>query len=100
MHGRGAFAMVYEDPGALERLGVEGAVPEQGFARLKVDEGRGHVGCVVEWVKMLRGEAHTVRTSGQDCRETVAVAEAAYRSVETGQHVNLPIAPQPWVSRT
>ncbi len=96
MHGRGAFVMFYEGGFDREGIEIEGAAPEQGFGRLKVGEGGGHVGCIAEWVKMLCGEPNEVRTKGRDCRMTVEVAEAAYRSAETGAHVALPIEPRPW----
>ena len=101
MQGRGTFVMRYEGGDRVcDLFEIDGPVPAQGFARLRVDEGGGHVVCIGEWIKMLRGESHAVRTSGRDCRGTVEVAEAAYRSVETGRHVALPIEPRPWVNRT
>jgi len=100
INGRGTFVMLQDRSRVQALFDVDGAVPERGFAKLKVGDGGGHPVCVSEWIKMLRGEPNAVRTSGRDCRGTVEVAEAAYRSVETGRHVDLPIDPRPWLGKT
>lgn len=44
----------------------------------------GHDNIITEWLKMLRGEADNIVTYGCDSRNTIAIAEAAYRSAYTG----------------
>ena len=49
-----------------------------------------HTFMVTEWLKLLRGEKADIRTFGTDCIGTVAAAEAAYISRDTGKFVRLP----------
>jgi len=56
----------------------------------------GHMNCISEWLRMLRGEESKVLTDGRDVLKTVEVAEAAYLSEKTGKTINLPIVPTPW----
>jgi hypothetical protein len=56
----------------------------------------GHERCIGEWVKSLCGKRAQILTDGREVRGTVEVAEAAYRSAESGRTVKLPIKPRPW----
>lgn len=86
LSGRGTFVRLHE--GDLGPVGPCEAPAGEGFARVIPDEAcTGHVRCIREWVRMLRGEPHEVVTWGQDSRRTVAFAEAAYRAVETRRFV-------------
>lgn len=98
MSGRGTFVRLHNRPAADLRtmFDLEGEAPEGGFARLRADGGIGHPRCVIEWLKLLRGEANIVSTTGRDARATVELAEGAYRSVRTGRVIRLPINPTPW----
>jgi len=98
MVGRGAFVLLHDMAGIEDRLDIDTAAPERGFAKLRADEGGGHARCIAEWAKLLTGDPHEVRTSGRECRGTVEVAEAAYRSEQEGRHIALPIEPHPWRS--
>ncbi|MCC7494090.1 MAG: Gfo/Idh/MocA family oxidoreductase [Fimbriimonadaceae bacterium] len=93
--GRGTFVRIHDrdNQAARERFGE--AVCD-GFVAVPAGDWGGHQRCLAEWVKLLRGEPAAILTSGRECRGTVEVAEAAYRSVETGQTVALPLDPQPW----
>ena len=96
MSGRGTFVMSYDGADLGSMFECEGPVPEAGFVKLKTEGGTGHWRCVQEWVKLLRGEPSTISSTGPEGRAAVEVAEAAYRSVETGAHVTLPIEAVPW----
>ncbi len=94
MDGRGVFLRLHEaDEAAVARYGE--AVTRD-FVEIKTEGESGHVGCIREWVDMLLGRGGRVITSGRECRGTVEVAEAAYRSVETERTVALPIRPRRW----
>jgi UDP-N-acetyl-2-amino-2-deoxyglucuronate dehydrogenase len=67
-----------------------------GFSHVRSGEWSGHVGCITEWLKSLRGEACSISTDGRSARGTVEVAEAAYLSESTERTVHLPIQPTPW----
>ncbi|MHB0934829.1 MAG: Gfo/Idh/MocA family protein [Armatimonadota bacterium] len=97
LSNKGTFLLLHE-PSEIEQPFVyEGVPAADGFRQVQTPEWGGHEGCIREWVKMLCGEPAQILTSGRDVRGTVEVAEAAYRSVETGQRVVLPIAATPWV---
>lgn len=94
MSGRGTFVRLHEaDDAAVARFGAE---VTKGFVQVPSGAWGGHERCIAEWVSMLRGESANLTTAGRDCRGTVEVAEAAYRSIETGRTIALPIEPKPW----
>jgi predicted dehydrogenase len=67
------------------------------FVRIKDENANsGHMNCISQWLRMLRGEESKVLTYGTDVIKTVEVAEAAYLSEKTGKVINLPITPAPW----
>ena len=90
MSGRGTFFK-------LHGSGNRGAVEK--FVMIETPTGSGHYHCIREWVKNLRGEPSSVRTSGRECRGTVEVAEAAYLAEAEGRTVALPVIPKPWGER-
>jgi len=99
MNNRGTFFLPYEGEGPALPVGFESGAPADGslaFRKVRVEPERGHVGCIREWVKLLRGEPNEVVTSGGAVRGSVEIAEAAYRSVASGRVVSLPIEPRPW----
>ena len=95
MSGKGTFLKLHEESNseAIERYGKEVL-----HDFVKVDHGgwSGHQRCIEEWVKSVRGEDSQIVTSGRECRSTVEVAEAAYRSEKSGKTVKLPIEPEKW----
>ncbi|OGV71410.1 MAG: hypothetical protein A3K18_22715 [Lentisphaerae bacterium RIFOXYA12_64_32] len=93
--GRGTFIRLHDasDKAAVAKYG-EAAL--NGFVKVECGAWGGHERCVAEWIAMLRGEPAQVRTSGRECRGTVEVAEAAYRSVTSGRRISLPIKPRKW----
>lgn len=95
MSGRGTFLKLHANASraAVEKYG-DAALQE--FVKIEVPEGSGHVHCIAEWVKSLRGEPASIRTSGRECRGTVEVAEAAYLAEAEGRTVRLPVTPKPW----
>jgi predicted dehydrogenase len=94
MDGRGVFLRLHgADNAALARYGES---VTQAFVKVESGTESGHVGCLREWVNMLLGLGGKVLTSGRECRGTVEAAEAAYRSVESGRAVRLPIRPRRW----
>ncbi|NUQ00094.1 MAG: Gfo/Idh/MocA family oxidoreductase [Armatimonadetes bacterium] len=95
--GRGTFVRLHER-GDQAAAAVYGEGVFDGFVPVPVDPWGGHERCLAEWVGLLRGEPCEVLTSGRECRGTVEVAEAAYRSAETRRTVTLPIEPRPWQS--
>jgi predicted dehydrogenase len=98
MSRRGTFAMTHDGSDISDKVECVDPVPERGFAKVASGGWRGHVRCIPEWLKLVRGEPADVTTTGRDSRSTVEVAEAAYLSVDTGRHVSLPIEPRPWES--
>lgn len=97
MSGRGTFVKLHDESNseAIDRYGEEAL---QDFVKVEYGDWSGHERCIAEWVKSLRGEESNIVTSGRECRGTVEAAEAAYRSVETGNTIKLPIEPREWVS--
>ncbi|MBP1991017.1 Gfo/Idh/MocA family protein [Paenibacillus eucommiae] len=94
MSGKGTYVKIHDSQSKLFEYDMKG---EGGFVKVEPqDDLTGHQRCIDEWVKSLRGEAANIVTSGTDSRKTVEVAEAAYRSEESGMVVKLPIAPLPW----
>ncbi len=95
MDGRGTFLRIHD---RANRAAAEqyGEAVFDGFVEVPAGAWGGHERCLAEWVNLLRGEPAAVVTSGRECRGTVEVAEAAYRAVETGRTVSLPIEPRPW----
>ena len=102
MHGRGTFVKLHQKPNVRTDLfDVERALLE--FVPVPWPDERGHMRCIAEWIKSLRGEPAEILTSGEDVRGTVEVAEAAYLSERTGQAVQLPLprtqhGAQPWIT--
>lgn len=91
-----AFVMLYAEP-ELSAPFVEEAPAANTFSRLTpAGNWTGHERCIAEWLKLLHGEPAEVTTPGRDSRNTVEVAEAAYRAEVSGQVVALPITPEPW----
>jgi predicted dehydrogenase len=95
MSGRGTFVLVRDDEQRRAFPQYAGGKPNC-FVKVERGETPGHVGCVREWLKLLRGEPSQISTSGRDVRGTVEVAEAACMSAESGREVALPIVPRPW----
>lgn len=97
MDGRGTYLRLHDatDQAALARYGTAAL---HGFVKVEGGAWGGHERCINEWLKMLRHEPAEVVSSGRECRGTVEVAEAAYRSVETGRTIQLPIRPRRWKS--
>jgi predicted dehydrogenase len=101
MSGKGTYVLVHKSKGGKMPFEYESEAEESGpagFKKVKSGEWRGHVGCIREWIKSLRGEEARILTSGRDVRGTVEVAEAAYISEKEGRTVALPVEPKPWVS--
>ncbi len=96
MHGKGTFLNLREktDSPLVAPLGE--AVYNE-FVKVPCGDWGGHERCIEQWVRQLRGEPARIITTGRDCRGTVEVAEAAYRSVDTGRTIDLPIDPRPWI---
>jgi predicted dehydrogenase len=96
MSGRGTYVKLHDESNsqAVSRYGKESL---QDFVEVECGKWNGHQRCIAEWVKSLRGEESEIVTSGRESRRTVEVAEAAYRSVETGKTVTLPIKPRRWI---
>ena len=99
MSDRGTFVRLHDvaDATVLERFGEEAL---KNFVEVPNDGANGHVACIVEWVKLLRGEPADIRTTGSDCRGTVEVAEAAYIADREHREVSLPIASGPWTEQS
>lgn len=95
MHGRGTFIRLH-DPTDAAAVARYGKAALEGFVKVECGEWGGHERCIAEWVAMLRGEPARIVTSGRECRGTVEVAEAAYRSEATGKAVALPLRPRRW----
>lgn len=95
MSGRGVFVRLNENASqtAITRYG-ERSLSE--YVPVDHLDEAGHVACIREWIRHLRGEPDSVRTDGRACRGTVEIAEAAYRSEDEGTTVSLPIEPRPW----
>jgi len=94
MSGRGTFLRLHEaDDAAIAKYGPE---VMQGFVQVESGAWGGHERCIAEWVSLLQGKPANITTSGRVCRGTVEVAEAAYRSVEDGRTITLPIEPREW----
>ncbi|GGD88744.1 Gfo/Idh/MocA family protein [Paenibacillus nasutitermitis] len=94
MSGKGTFVKIHDNQPKVFEYDMRG---EGGFAKVETDNSiTGHQQCIEEWVKSLRGEKAEIVTDGTDSRKTVEVAEAAYRSEETGKVIHLPIEPLPW----
>jgi len=99
MAERGTFVRLHEaaDQSVVEQFGPAAL---EGFVQVPNDGKGGHEVCVAEWVRLLRGEQADIRTSGRDCRGTVEVAEAAYRSETERREIALPIESRPWVAQS
>ncbi|MFA6107532.1 MAG: Gfo/Idh/MocA family oxidoreductase [Candidatus Latescibacterota bacterium] len=95
MDGRGTYIRLH-DPADEAALATYGRAALDGFVQVPSGAWGGHERCIAEWVAMLRGEPATILTSGRECRGTVEVAEAAYRSVTSGRRIELPIQPRKW----
>jgi UDP-N-acetyl-2-amino-2-deoxyglucuronate dehydrogenase len=98
MHGKGTHVLLHEHP-AHPPAGLDAEKAMKEFVKVESGKWNGHVGCISEWVKSLHGEESHIVTSGREARGTVEVAEAAYRSEETGRTVSLPIEPRPWAGK-
>jgi predicted dehydrogenase len=99
MSGKGTFVKIHDrdNRAAATRFGDK--VYDE-FVPVPHDPITGHEGCIAEWVHLLRGEPAQILTSGDECRGTVEVAEAAYRSEQEKRTVQLPITPKPWIDRS
>jgi UDP-N-acetyl-2-amino-2-deoxyglucuronate dehydrogenase len=99
MNGRGTYVKLHGSAGdaAVVRFGEE-ALRE--FVEVPNDGQSGHVVCIGEWIKLLRGESADIRTAGRDCRGTVEVAEAAYLAERERREISLPIESAPWCNRS
>jgi len=95
MSGKGTFIKLHDESNS-EAISHYGKEALQDFIKVECGEWTGHQRCIAEWVKSLRGEKANIVTSGAQGRSTVEVAEAAYRSVETGTTIKLPIKPVEW----
>ena len=96
MSGRGTFIRLHDaDDAAIEKYGTQ---VKDGFVKVECGAWGGHERCIAEWVTLLQGGPAHIITSGRECRGSVEVAEAAYRSVDTGRTVALPIRPRKWKS--
>lgn len=94
MSGRGTFLRLHEaDDMSIKKYGQE---VTKGFVKVESGDWGGHERCIAEWVNLLAGKPARITTSGQECRGTVEVAEAAYRAMESGRTVALPIRPRRW----
>ena len=96
--GKGTYLLTYEEPAVELSVGFESEADKsaKGFRKIASDGSSGHANGIREWVNSLLGKPATITTSGHDVRGTVEVAEAAYRSADTGKVVSLPIDPRPW----
>lgn len=97
MTGKGTFIKIHDanNRAAIEKYGEEVL---QNFVKVPYSDTPGHLGCIDEWLKKLRGEKADIRTGGRECRGTVEVAEAAYLSEQQGKTIRLPISPKPWAN--
>lgn len=95
MSGRGTFLRLHTEADRSTPWSYDSR-SETGFSRVKSGDWSGHVRCIGEWLKSLRGEKADLSTDGRAVRGTVEVAEAAYLSEATGRTVKLPIPPTPW----
>ncbi len=93
--GRGTFVRLH-GPAEEAALATYGRAALDGFVPVPAGSWGGHERCIAEWTAMLRGEPAAILTSGRGCRGTVEVAEAAYRSMESGRRISLPIRPRRW----
>ncbi len=95
MEGRGTYVRLHDGAGqqAVARYG-EAAL--RGFVKVECGGWGGHERCIAEWINLIQGKPAAITTSGRECRGTVEVAEAAYRSVESGRLVKMPIKPRKW----
>ena len=98
MSGRGTFLRMHDrNAKGAEKLKERfGEKIFDGFVPYPTESKPGHVGCIQEWIKSLRGEKSHVTTSGKECRGTVEVAEAAYISMDKRKVVDLPVKPIKW----
>lgn len=97
MDGRGTFIRLH-DPTNRAAEAKYGPAAFKGFVKVNCGSWGGHERCIAEWVKLLHGEPAAITTSGRECRGTVEVAEAAYRSAAENRTIKLPIEPRPWVT--
>lgn len=88
--GKGSYAMLRDNTQRLAPF-VENGLVREWFSKLTSDRITAHEGCVMAWLKMLRGEPVEFTTTGEDSRHTVALAEAAYYAADHGLTVNLPL---------
>lgn len=96
MSGRGTFIKLHE--GSSENaINLYGKDSLRNFVRVKSGTWSGHERCIAEWIKSLRKEDSCITTTGRDSRKTVEIAEAAYRSAESGKVIKLPIEPKKWI---
>jgi UDP-N-acetyl-2-amino-2-deoxyglucuronate dehydrogenase len=98
MSNRGTFVLLYDSDAPELPVGFESdaGASDTAFRKVTVEPESGHIGCIREWVKMLRGEPSEVTTGGREVRGSVEIAEAAYRAIESRRVVTLPIEPKLW----
>jgi predicted dehydrogenase len=95
MTGRGTYVRLH-DKSNISAISKYGEQVLTGFIKVESGTYNGHDRCIAEWVKSLRGEEANIITSGRECRKTVEVAEASYRSAEEKKLITLPIEPKEW----
>lgn len=95
MLGRGTYIKLHDESNqsVIEKYGKESL---QNFVKVESGNWGGHERCISEWVDSLRGEKSNIITNGRECRKTVEIAEASYRSVEEGKTISLPIEAREW----
>ncbi len=92
MDNRGTWMLTHDGSDPSSTVPCEPRPDDKGFWQVKeMPGGRGHRKIIGEWLHLLRGEAHTITTTGEDSRLTVAVAEAAYESVATSRMVDVQV---------
>jgi len=98
--GAGVFARAFDAEVDISEFGdFELEETSRRFNKLKVESQKGHIGCIREWARMLRGEPNEVSTSGEEARKAVEITEAAYVSVEERKAIDLPLQPAEWNGR-
>jgi predicted dehydrogenase len=95
MTGRGTYVRLHDESN-ISAISKYGEQVLTGFIKVESGTYNGHDRCIAEWVKSLRGEEANIITSGRECRKTVEVAEASYRSAEEKKVITLPIEPKEW----
>jgi len=90
MNNRGVFLQQH-DKRETEWSAKYGADIFKSLVQIETGDWNGHDRCIREWISSLSGEQAEITTGGRECRGTVEVAEAAYRSEAKGQVIHLPL---------